>query len=953
MEAKRWLSSRRLAAVGLPLLALLSTTAMSPAASVALAPRLLAQRVNCPAGTIAQSDALRLAGAAPSCQAASKPETFADLASLNHQLQAREAAPFSKVAPGAYQAAVAQKAAVLPAGTYSQSGGSWQPAGASPLCDGHTTQSNLCPLLNNTSSTDSNGDYTISSLGHKTLSGRATSFAGDPANSNHLWISAAGGGIFETKDAGTTWTSVGDGLVTQVVGAIAYDAPLHTLLVGTGDNSFGGDGIEGHGVFYSTDDGGHWASGAGVPDGSLTFRLVVSPADASGQTIYAALSRGLYKSTDGGHSYTNLNLPTSPAGYTVPDPLQGNHQVSCTGNVTTPLCFFANIVTDVVVKGTGSTNAPAGAVMAVVGWRAGQRIDLKSDGTTQNTDCLLTGAATPCLQSPQNGVYVSTSGAANSFTFQSVPSASAAGLSFAPNNVVGRTSLGIAYGPGQNNDAVFALVQDAVKFQGCVDDPTDTSVTIACQSTVQALGYGTVLDGAYASYDFGKTWTKIMVWNQLINGGNSALVGLPGYNPGVQSWYNNWIQPDPTATDSSGNPTRVIFGLEEIWENNMNIPTVLNQPYLLPTNQGRGAASPWIVIGRYWNDCGGLNLTGGIVCNPTTQSNPVPGTTTHPDQHADLFVPDASGGGVTLYAGNDGGAYKQHVASGADFSNDNWGDGINTGLYTLQPYDAEIAKDGTIVAGLQDNGEMKIAPGGKENHTVFGGDGFWSAIDPNSSQNILEEYAYGAISLSINGGKDWYNIDPACGSDNSQFSTAFEQDPTTPGHVVDGCTNIQEATNIYTNPCAAPPGASPFQCQLSNVPWTSVYDLGTVANPGQPRPTQCTNGNTQDQCDPYNIPSAVGVQAENVYVGYCGYCDIVTGKQPFNSGVATNVGGSSPPSIGTGNGWHIAGALCAGCGTANGKLPKRFINSIQMDPHNPRTVYVTLGGYGRRWIPPG
>jgi len=60
----------------------------------------------------------------------------------------------------------------------------------------------------------------------------------------------------------------------------------------------------------------------------------------------------------------------------------------------------------------------------------------------------------------------------------------------------------------------------------------------------------------------------------------------------------------------------------------------------------------------------------------------------------------------------------------------------------------------------------------------------------------------------------------------------------------------------------------------------------------------------------------------------------VTQNVPFDNGVATNVGGA----------WHIAAA--AG-------LPKRYITSIRMDPADVRTVYVTLGGYGRRWVPPG
>jgi hypothetical protein len=65
------------------------------------------------------------------------------------------------------------------------------------------------------------------------------------------------------------------------------------------------------------------------------------------------------------------------------------------------------------------------------------------------------------------------------------------------------------------------------------------------------------------------------------------------------------------------------------------------------------------------------------------------------------------------------------------------------------------------------------------------------------------------------------------------------------------------------------------------------------------------------------------------------------------------VGGSAPPKIGTSSGWHKAKALCSGCQTKNGLLPNRYINSIEEDPSDPNTIYVTFGGYGRRWIPPG
>src|SRR5207245_1382115 len=103
------------------------------------------------------------------------------------------------------------------------------------------------------------------------------------------------------------------------------------------------------------------------------------------------------------------------------------------------------------------------------------------------------------------------------------------------------------------------------------------------------------------------------------------------------------------------------------------------------------------VIGRYFagQTCTLLNATYGLPVCPAAPGGAVPNTTTHPDQHGVLFIPDGKGG-VTLLVGNDGGVYKQSAASGGDFSNSNWGTGQNVGLHTLQPYDAEMAKDGTV-----------------------------------------------------------------------------------------------------------------------------------------------------------------------------------------------------------------------------------------------------------------
>lgn len=65
-----------------------------------------------------------------------------------------------------------------------------------------------------------------------------------------------------------------------------------------------------------------------------------------------------------------------------------------------------------------------------------------------------------------------------------------------------------------------------------------------------------------------------------------------GYEPGVQAWYNLWVAPDPTMQTPNGIPTRLAFGLEEVWQNE-----VVGQPMNGPTT--------FKVIGRYFsgNNC--------------------------------------------------------------------------------------------------------------------------------------------------------------------------------------------------------------------------------------------------------------------------------------------------------------------------------------------------------------
>ncbi|MCU1590926.1 MAG: hypothetical protein JWP11_2182 [Frankiales bacterium] len=852
-----------------PVVAPLPTARQAPAAS-------------CPGATL-RSTELDLdafaAGAGSACRAPG-PEAPAEVVAMRAALNVRSSGGYGAVAPGAYEAAVAQHQALLRTSAASAST-PWIPVGKGPL------------------NSDVTGYTRTNGLGLHQLSGRIEDLAYDPAVSDHFFAAVANGGIWVTNDAGASWRSMADRLPTQITGAVDYLLTGYrpTVLAGTGDPAFGGSSFSGLGVFWTNNGGLSWHKSTGVPAGTLTFSF--SHDAAKPAVVYAATSKGLYRSSDAGRTFRNVVLPTT-----------------CT-STTDPVCFFANMVTDVVVRPADRNGAKGGGVLAAVGWRAGKKLN-----------------AVGKPQAPRNGLYYSPTGAPGSFQFKSNASG------FATDDQVGRTALGVAVGPSQNHDYVYAVVQDAGKFnKGATSlDLPDAS---GGKTPASAVLQNTVLNGIYGSSDFGKTWTKLAdAANLAAPGTGSALEGLQGatYAPGIQSWYNEWVRPDPTTQDEAGVPSRIAFGLEEVWSG----------PGALPAAPNTGQ---YKVVGKYFagTACGGLTVPSTMGYCPFNADPTKPqGSTTHPDQHAGVWVPNRRTGGVTLVVGNDGGAYKQALAKGQALNNDSWGNGINNGFHDLLPYDAAMALDGTVVAGLQDNGSMVITPEGKQ-IMAYGGDGFFVAIDPDKETTWYEEYVGGDIRVTTTGGKSWTDLNP--GLTAALFATPFVMDNTDAKHLVIAGREVAET--IYGS---ATTGPTNFEKPNINQPdpdptisktWQKVFDLGTAQHPGDENAGRIPGSfGTADpnSTETNNSESAVDTRGDATYVGYCGYCDIVTQGLPFHSGIATNVGGKTPGKRMTTNGWHIAAAK---------GLPQRYINSVRIDPTNARTVYVTLGGYGRRWIPPG
>src|SRR3954466_5331866 len=791
------------------------------------------------------------------CAPISHPESSADIEKFNEAAQNRQGSD----TPEEFAKALKQRDRLAArASTIPGTKGKWSPYGKTPLIGDDPTYPTTL------------GD------GFGKINGRVSDFA-YVDSTKKLYAAVAQGGVWESSDLGDNWHSIGDNLPIQSTGAIAYTpASGGTLLVATGDHAFSND-YAGVGTYWTTDDGKNWHKAKGAPIGALSFRVAVDPNDPN--KVYLATGQGLFRSTDAGRSFTNVNLPTG----------------DCAGDSSKPNCFFANVVTDVAVQPKDKLGHKGGAVIAAVGWRAGQFPNF---------------AGKP--QAPANGLYRSDNGTAGSF--QKIPDSAG----FTPTERAGRTEFGVTDGPDQNSEILYAVAQDAPLF---VEQSGG-------ESDIPLVGTPSVLDAIYVSKDFGKTWDVMESRNEFFNPANgsslSQLTAL-GIGPGYQVTYNEWIKPDPSRTAPNGSPARVLLGMEEVWQT--------NSTNLLPQD----GHSQFQVIGSYTAN-GGACLAVPEQCG--TKQAVAGNTTTHPDQHGATFVPDGNGG-VTLIVGNDGGVYKQHADANGEFNQLSWGDGANNGFHTLLPYGAAMARDGTVYAGLQDNGQLKILPNG-EQHTVYVGDGTFALVDPDKSDIAYDELPNAGINVSTDGGSTWSSIDPSL--DDPDFVAPMVMDTGDAKHIVAAGRDIAETTvGPATTTCKSDPD-TPCDPPPGETDWKYVFDLGTHKHPGDPgavassKPAQADGTNSEDAP---NHASATAVNGANIYVGFCGDCDPVKRHRVFNNGFATNVGGSKPPKIGTSDGWHIAKA--AG-------LPNRLITGVTPDPKDPKTVYVTLGASATRYFAP-
>ena len=143
--------------------------------------------------------------------------------------------------------------------------------------------------------------------------GRAEAVAGIPGNPNVYYFGAVAGGVFKTSDGGASWTPVFDHEPVSSIGAIALSPSNPSIVyVGTGEQCLRNDISFGDGLYKSLDGGKTWTN-IGLRDTQHIASILVDPSNpnrifvaAIGHAFGPNEERGVFRSQDGGKTWQKV-----------------------------------------------------------------------------------------------------------------------------------------------------------------------------------------------------------------------------------------------------------------------------------------------------------------------------------------------------------------------------------------------------------------------------------------------------------------------------------------------------------------------------------------------------------------------------------------------------------------------------------------------------------------------
>jgi photosystem II stability/assembly factor-like uncharacterized protein len=403
-------------------------------------------------------------------------------------------------------------------------------------------------------------------------------------------------------------------------------------------------------------------------------------------------------------------------------------------------------------------------------------------------------------------------------------------------------------------------------------DPNNSSIIYAVFSATSTGSPYYGLRGIFRSTNSGATWTALTNPPRLPSTSNSSYLG-------GQGWYDNIIAVDP-------------FNSNNIYAGGVDM--------VKSTNGG----SSWFQL-TYWN---------------TGYGNPY----VHADHHAIAFDPNNSG---VVYGGNDGGIYKS-INGGSNWT------AMNNGLEITQFYGGAVYPSGNIYyGGTQDNGHLKFSSGTSWTQ-VESGDGGYAAQSQVSSTTTYEEYVYLWMEKSTNGGTTWSNcytgISDATNGNYCLFISPFSMDPENSSVLIAGSDNVWITSNSAgswtssSNTLSA--GAKVSAVTVVNASANYLGFAGTTDG----KIFKCTSLNPSSGTDTWTAITPSGnnsawvrrivVDLSNkniIYACYSGFNNANIGKHIYRS---TNQGTS----------WSDIST----------NLPDIPVHSLVIDPINSGTVYI-------------